>query len=116
MAFKDYYKLLEIRRDASPADIRKAFKKAAQKYHPDVNPGNAAAHKKFQELTEARDVLCDAEKRKMYDLYADNWDFALRFEHQRMKRQWNENDFKDQVGRRGFFQKLWKKNFPGCDA
>jgi molecular chaperone DnaJ len=65
----DYYEVLGIERSASAAEIKKAYRKLARKYHPDVNPDNAEAEKKFKEIQEAYAVLSDAEKRKQYDTF-----------------------------------------------
>ena len=76
---KDYYGLLGVKKNASADDIRKAFRKLARKYHPDVNPGDKKAEEKFKEISEANDVLSDAKKRKIYDqlgFYSDNIDPA----------------------------------------
>lgn len=64
---KDYYKVLGVSKDASKADIKKAYRKLAQKYHPDKNPNNKEAEEKFKDLGEAYEVLSDEEKRKQYD-------------------------------------------------
>ncbi|MBI2683592.1 MAG: DnaJ domain-containing protein [Acidobacteriales bacterium] len=76
---KDYYALLGVKKTASTEDIRKAFKKLARKYHPDVNPNNKTAEEKFKEISEANDVLSEPKKRKIYDqlgYYSDNIDPA----------------------------------------
>lgn len=76
---KDYYEILGVKKNASTEDIRKAFRKLARKYHPDVNPGDKAAEEKFKALSEANDVLSDPKKRKIYDqigFYSDNIDPA----------------------------------------
>ena len=64
---KDYYGILGVKKTASADDIRKAFRKLARKYHPDVNPGDKSAEEKFKMLSEANDVLSDPKKRKIYD-------------------------------------------------
>jgi molecular chaperone DnaJ len=64
---KDYYAVLGVPKNASPAEIKKAYRKLARKYHPDQNPGNASAEAKFKEVTEANTVLADVEERKKYD-------------------------------------------------
>lgn len=71
--FKDYYKLLEVERSADEATIRSAFRKAARKNHPDVNPGDKGAEERFKEVNEAYEVLSDPDKRKMYDRYGEDW-------------------------------------------
>jgi molecular chaperone DnaJ len=76
---KDYYEILGVKKSASAEDIRKAFRKLARKYHPDVNPGDKAAEEKFKVLSEANDVLSEPKKRKIYDqvgFYSDNIDAA----------------------------------------
>ena len=76
---KDYYGLLGVKKNASQEEIRKAFRKLARKYHPDVNPGDKKAEEKFKEMSEANDVLSDPKKRKIYDqlgFYSDNIDPA----------------------------------------
>jgi len=76
---KDYYGLLGIKKTATADEIRKAFRKLARKYHPDVNPGDKKAEEKFKEISEANDVLSDDKKRKIYDqlgFYSDNIDPA----------------------------------------
>jgi molecular chaperone DnaJ len=76
---KDYYSTLGVKKTATADDIRKAFRKAARKYHPDVNPGDKKAEEKFKEISEANDVLSDEKKRKIYDqlgFYSDNIDPA----------------------------------------
>src|SRR5271163_3147947 len=76
---KDYYEILGVKKSASAVDIRKAFRKLARKYHPDVNPGDKSAEEKFKALSEANEVLSDPKKRKIYDqvgFYSDNIDPA----------------------------------------
>jgi molecular chaperone DnaJ len=74
---KDYYAVLGVKKTATADDVRKAFRKLARKYHPDVNPGDKKAEEKFKELSEANDVLSEPKKRKIYDqlgFYSDNID------------------------------------------
>ena len=69
MAFVDYYSTLGIDKKATTEDIKKAYRKLARKHHPDLNPNDKEAHKKFQAINEANEVLSDPEKRKKYDQY-----------------------------------------------
>ena len=73
MEYKDYYSVLGVEKKASQEDIKKAYRKLAVKYHPDKNQGNKAAEEKFKEVSEAYEVLGDAEKRKQYDKLGANW-------------------------------------------
>src|SRR3954465_8301091 len=76
---KDYYEALGVKKSASAEDVRKAFRKLARKYHPDVNPGDKSAEEKFKAISEANEVLSDPKKRKIYDqvgFYSDNIDPA----------------------------------------
>src|SRR5882762_970517 len=70
---KDYYEVLGIKRGASDDEIKKAYRKLARKFHPDLNPGDKASEEQFKQLQEAYDVLSDAENRKLYDQYGENW-------------------------------------------
>ena len=83
MAFIDYYKVLGLDRTATQADIRKAYRKLAKQYHPDVNKDNPQAQERFQEINEANEVLSDPEKRKKYDEYGEHWAHADEYEAQR---------------------------------
>jgi len=74
MKYKDYYQTLGVSKDASQAEIKKAYRKLASKYHPDKNPGDKSAEEKFKEVSEAYKVLSDAEKRKKYDTLGANWE------------------------------------------
>jgi curved DNA-binding protein len=76
MEFIDYYKILEIDKSASESDIKKAYRKLARKYHPDLNPKDETAKKKFQQINEANEVLSDPEKRKKYDKFGKDWKHA----------------------------------------
>src|SRR5215469_928333 len=76
---KDYYAILGVKKKATAEEIRKAFRKLARKYHPDVNPGDKKAEEKFKEISEANDILSDEKKRKVYDqfgFYSDQIDPA----------------------------------------
>ena len=73
MEFRDYYKVLGVSKNAPADEIKKAFRKAARKHHPDVNPGDHSAEKRFKELNEAHEVLGDPDKRRKYDELGANW-------------------------------------------
>ena len=77
--FKDYYETLGVGRTASDEEIKKAYRKLARKYHPDVNPNNKNAEDRFKEIQEAYEVLSDVEKRKRYDQLGPNWKHGADF-------------------------------------
>ena len=76
MEYQDYYKTLGVDKKATNAEIKKAFRKLAKKYHPDMNAGDAEAEKKFKEVNEAYEVLGDEEKRKKYDMFGSSTQFT----------------------------------------
>ena len=79
---KDYYEVLGVPRSADEKEIRQSFRKLARQYHPDLNPGDEAAERKFKEINEANEVLSDSDKRAKYNRYGDNWMHADRIEAQ----------------------------------
>jgi curved DNA-binding protein len=87
MDFVDYYQILGIAKNASQEDIKKAYRKLARKHHPDLNPNDKNAHKQFQLINEANEVLSDPEKRKKYDQYGKDWQHAEQFEQAKQSRQ-----------------------------
>lgn len=91
MDFIDYYKALGLDKKASADDIKKAYRKLARQYHPDLNPDNKEAHKKFQQINEANEVLSDPENRKKYDSYGENWKHADQFEEANRQRAQNQS-------------------------
>jgi len=88
MAYIDYYKVLGVDKTASQDDIKKAYRKLARKYHPDLNPDDKEANKMFQQINEANEALSDTDKRKKYDEYGENWKHA-----DQMKGQGSGNPF-----------------------
>jgi curved DNA-binding protein len=98
MAFIDYYKILEIDKSASEADIKKAYRKLARKYHPDLNPNDKEAERKFKELNEANEVLSHPENRKKYDQYGENWQHGEEYEKARQQQQRYQSDGGQQGG------------------
>ncbi len=87
MEFIDYYKVLGVSEKATGKEIKSAYRKLARKYHPDLNPDNPEAERKFKQVNEAHEVLSDPEKRKKYDQYGKDWQHAEEFEKARKARQ-----------------------------
>lgn len=93
MEFIDYYKVLGVDKNATENDIKSAYRKLARKLHPDLNPNDKEAHKKFQQLNEANEVLSNAEKRKKYDKYGADWKNSEAFEKAQQQRQQQGQQF-----------------------
>ena len=87
MEFIDYYKILGLNKGADEKEIKKAYRKLARKYHPDLNPKDVEAEKKFKQVNEANEVLSDSNKRKKYDQYGKDWEHADEFEKAKAQRQ-----------------------------
>ncbi|MFL0354208.1 DnaJ C-terminal domain-containing protein [Xanthomarina sp. GH4-25] len=108
MPYIDYYKILGIPKNATEKDIKKAYRKLARKYHPDLNPNDKEAEKKFKEINEANEVLSHPENRNKYDEHGKDWKHAEEFEKAKQQQQqyqgnrqqqysgnFNESDFSD---------------------
>lgn len=94
MEFIDYYKVLGVDKKASTDDIKKAYRKLARKYHPDLNPNDKEAELNFKKVNEANEVLSDPDKRKKYDQYGKDWQHAEEFEKaKRSRSQGRQQDF-----------------------
>jgi curved DNA-binding protein len=109
MAYIDYYKILGISKSATESDIKKAYRKLARKYHPDLNPNDKQAEKKFKEINEANEVLSNAENRKKYDEYGEHWQHSEEYEKAKQQNKYqrstqdthgghSEEDFSDFFG------------------
>ncbi|RDI52496.1 DnaJ C-terminal domain-containing protein [Flavobacterium glaciei] len=98
MAFIDYYKILEVDKKATEAEIKKAYRKMARKYHPDLNPNDKEAERKFKEINEANEVLSHTENRKKYDDYGENWQHAAEFEKSKQQQQYHRGGQQDGFG------------------
>jgi curved DNA-binding protein len=93
MEFIDYYNVLGLQKNATAEDIKKAYRKLAKQYHPDANPDDDTAKKKFQQINEANEVLSDVENRKKYDKYGKDWQHSETFDQQARQRQQYSQQF-----------------------
>ncbi|MDB5114881.1 MAG: cbpA [Mucilaginibacter sp.] len=93
MAFIDYYQVLGVAKTATDKDIKNSYRKLARKYHPDLNPNDTEANKKFQQLNEANEVLSDPEKRKKYDQYGENWQHGEAHEQARQQQSRQQQNY-----------------------
>ncbi|HKK12653.1 MAG TPA: DnaJ domain-containing protein, partial [Flavobacteriaceae bacterium] len=98
MAYIDYYKILGLPKDASEKDIKKAYRKLARKYHPDLNPNDKVAEKKFKEVNEANEVLGNPENRKKYDAYGEHWQHAEEYEKAKQQQQQYQRSYQGTTG------------------
>ncbi len=111
MEFIDYYKVLGVDKNASTDDIKKAYRKLARQYHPDLNPNDKEAHKRFQQINEANEVLSDPEKRKKYDQYGKDWKHAEEFE----KAKQQQRQYAGRSGGPSFGGQTFSGDFEGGD-
>lgn len=102
MAFIDYYKILGVNKNATDKDIKNAYRKLARKHHPDLNPNDAEANKRFQQLNEANEVLSDPEKRKKYDQYGENWQHAEAYEQAKQQQARQQQSYSGGAGGHDF--------------
>jgi curved DNA-binding protein len=117
----DYYKILGVDKNATPEDIKKAYRKLARKYHPDINPDDKDAKKRFQEINEANAVLSNDENRKKYDQYGENWQHAEEFEGARRQQSQQQQQYQsspfgnmdDEAAFSAFFESMFGRSSQG---
>lgn len=118
MDFVDYYKILGISKGASEKEIKKAYRKLARKYHPDLNPDNKDAEKKFKEINEANEVLSHPENRKKYDKYGKDWMHGEEFEKARQQQSYQRQQYSGGAGGQDFsggdFSDFFESMFGGA--
>lgn len=118
MGFIDYYKVLGVEKSATQDEIKKAYRKLAKKYHPDLNKDNPQAKERFQEINEANEVLGDVEKRRRYDEYGEHWKHSEEFEAQQRNAQGFSGfegfgDFSHSTGNTSGFSDFFEQLFGG---
>ncbi|MBS1747874.1 MAG: J domain-containing protein [Bacteroidetes bacterium] len=119
MAFVDYYQTLGVGKNATEEEIKKAYRKLARKYHPDLNPNDKEANKKFQQINEANEVLSDPEKRKKYEAYGEHWQHAEQYEQAKQQQanrntnNWQEYTYSGSTGE-GDYSDFFESLFGGA--
>jgi curved DNA-binding protein len=118
MAFIDYYKILGVDKNASEAEIKKAYRKLARKYHPDLNPNDKEAELKFKQLNEANEVLSNPEFRKKYDKYGEHWKEGEAYEEAQRRQQQQQGGYQQYSGFESgdysdFFESMFGDAFSG---
>lgn len=111
MAFIDYYQVLGVPKTATEKEIKDAYRKLARKHHPDLNPNDIEANKKFQQLNEANEVLSDPEKRKKYDKYGENWQHGEEYEQYQRQQQANRQQQAYAGGQASGFEGFGNEDF-----
>ncbi len=114
MAFIDYYKTLGLEKKASQEEIKKAYRKLARKYHPDLNPDDQEANKMFQQINEANEVLSDNDKRKKYDEYGEHWKNADHYDQNKQSQGRPGADFGSGNFGAGGFSDFFESMFGGA--
>lgn len=110
MEFIDYYSVLGLQKNATADEIKKAYRKLAKQYHPDANPDDAGAKKKFQQINEANEVLSDPENRKKFDKYGKDWQHSEAYEQQaRQQQQYGQRfgGYENEGGFSDFFSSMF---------
>lgn len=102
MKFVDYYKILGVAKTATDKEIKKAFRKLARKYHPDLNPNDKKAESKFKEINEANEVLSNADNRKKYDKYGKDWEHGEQYEKAKQQQQQSQRQYQSQGQQQGY--------------
>jgi curved DNA-binding protein len=113
MEFIDYYHVLGLQKNANADEIKKAYRKLAKQFHPDANPDDATAKKKFQQINEANEVLSDPENRKKFDKYGKDWQHSEAYEQQaRQQQQYGQQfgGFENEGGFSDFFSSMFGGN------
>ena len=103
MPYIDYYKVLGVDKTATPDDIKKAYRKLARKYHPDMNPNDKTAEQRFKEINEANEVLSNPENRAKYDKYGEHWQQGEAYEKARQQQQQYSGGFSSDGYRETYF-------------
>jgi curved DNA-binding protein len=116
MNFVDYYKLLGIDKNATPKEIKNAYRKLARRYHPDLNPNDKDAKKSFQQINEANEVLSDPVKRKKYDRYGNDWQHAEQFEKSQKQSSQSGGERYSGMKSEGDFSDFFESMFGGASG